>query len=660
MPETLCLSSLSHLRDRTLRRILTLAGASLRLCWPGPDCPVALWGNHGATARRGAALAGRLGADCVYLEDAFLRAVLPGRAGGPVHGITIDRQRPFYDSTGPSDLEDLLNAADLSDRARGAALIAALIDADLSKYNSHRADIAPPDPPYVLVIDQLRGDASIAGAGANAGSFAQMLAAAKAEHPDTQILIKGHPAATRTRGGHFDRAYTDPVSPWALLAGAAAVYTVSSQLGFEAILAGKRPQVFGAAFYAGWGLSDDRVPVPRRSRSLSRDQLALGALALYPLWYDPCRDRLCAVEDVIPALAARARAWREDAPGYIAQGMGLWKRASMTAFHRAGPMRFCNAPHRALELATREARPILSWASKTPSGLQVAARDLPLVRVEDGFLRSRGLGAALVPPLSLVHDRRGIYYDPGAPSDLETAIARRAASGSTARGQALVARLRASGLSKYNLPLPPYRPQTTDHPRILVVGQVRDDASVRHGAVGEIADTAALLAAARAAHPDARIVYKPHPDVEAGLRDGTETPVHADEIARNTDPISMLDQVNAVWTISSLLGFEALIRGKPVVCAGLPFYAGWGLTRDLAPAGHPAFARRTARPDLATLVEAALIDYPRYHDPVPDLPCTVETLLDRLEEGSLPAQTPTLKSLARLQGLFASQAWIWR
>lgn len=621
---------------------------------------MALWGNHGATARRGTALARRLGAPCLYLEDAFLRSVLPGPAGGPVHGITIDRQRPFYDSSGPSDLEDLLNTAPLADTDRGAALIAALIDADLSKYNRHRPDLPAPDPPYVLVIDQLRGDASISGSGADAERFAQMLAAAKADHPDTPILIKGHPAAMGARRGHFDDAVTDPVSPWTLIAGAEAVYTVSSQMGFEAILAGKRPQVFGAAFYAGWGLSDDRVPVPRRTRALSREQLALGVLAFYPVWYDPCRDQLCEVEEVIPALAARTRAWREDATGYIAEGMRLWKRASMTGFHRAGPMRFAATPQKTLDLATRTGRPILSWASKTSPALQNAARDLPLVRIEDGFLRSKGLGAALIPPLSLVHDRHGIYYDPGAPSDLETAIARRAAQGRTARGQALVARLRASGLSKYNLPLSPYTPQKPARPRILVVGQVRDDASVRLGAVGEIADTAALLAAARSTHPDARIVYKPHPDVEAGLRDGTETPAHADEIARNSDPISVLDQVDEVWTISSLLGFEALIRGKPVVCAGLPFYAGWGLTRDLAPAGHPAFARRTARPDLAALVAAALIDYPRYHDPVSDLPCTVETLLDRLEAGRLPAQTPTLKSLAKLQGVFASQAWIWR
>jgi capsular polysaccharide export protein len=38
----------------------------------------------------------------------------------------------------------------------------------------------------------------------------------------------------------------------------------------------------------------------------------------------------------------------------------------------------------------------------------------------------------------------------------------------------------------------------------------------------------------------------------------------------------LINQVNEVWTMTSLLGFEALIRGKSVTCLGLPFYCGWG------------------------------------------------------------------------------------
>ena len=43
------------------------------------------------------------------------------------------------------------------------------------------------------------------------------------------------------------------------------VYTVSSQMGFEAIFAGHRPRVFGKPFYAGWGLTEDDEVIPRRT-----------------------------------------------------------------------------------------------------------------------------------------------------------------------------------------------------------------------------------------------------------------------------------------------------------------------------------------------------------------------------------------------------------
>ena len=77
--------------------------------------------------------------------------------------------------------------------------------------------------------------------------------------------------------------------------------------------------------------------------------------------------------------------------------------------------------------------------------------------------------------------------------------------------------------------------------------------------------------------------------------------------------------------MTSLAGFEALLRGKPVTTYGQPFYAGWGLTEDLCPV-----PRRTRRRSLDELVAGALILYPRYLDPVTGLRCTPELLVERL------------------------------
>ncbi len=659
---------------RRIRRILGLAGHPVR---PGACGAVAVWG-HGPRAWRGEWLAQRSGARIVRIEDAFLRSVLPGRVGRePPLGLLIDRAGGAHYAPGaPSSLERLLATHALDDhalieRARLGAL--RLKARDLSKYNAHDRAIALPEPGYVLVIDQVRGDASLRHGGLDGPLpprlFAEMLVAAQAENPGARVVIKTHPeTATQARAGHYGPAdagarvtlCTEPVSPWALLDGAVAVYTVSSQLGFEAIFAGHKPRVFGLPFFAGWGLTQDEAPHPRRTRRLSRAQLFAGAMLLAPTWYDPARDRLCAFEEALDALDARARAWREDRSGHVALGMRMWKRGALARFYGGWrPLRFAADAGAAVALARREGRAVMVWAGKEPAGLAQAAAPAVVRRVEDGFLRSRGLGAALVPPLSLVADDLGIYYDPTRESRLERLIARPLPPGGAERAARLIARLRAGGLSKYNLGAPP----PGDLPpgrRVLVPGQVEDDASIRLGATGPVQRNLDLLRAAREARPDAVILYKPHPDVEAGLRSGALTPAEtaelADRVLHRTDPAALIDAVDEVWTITSLTGFEALLRGKRVVALGAPFYAGWGLTEDRAPTPP----RRTARPDLATLVHATLIDYPRYHDPVSRAPCPVEVALERLSDPRLNAAGPGLRVLSKLQGLLASHAHWWR
>lgn len=108
--------------------------------------------------------------------------------------------------------------------------------------------------------------------------------------------------------------------------------------------------------------------------------------------------------------------------------------------------------------------------------------------------------------------------------------------------------------------------------------------------------------------------------------------------------------------MTSLMGFEALLRGVKVTTTGAPFYAGWGLTTDLGKLP----ARRAQRPTLHGLVHAVLIDYPRYFDPVTGSACPVEIILDRLAKGDIPHPGAANRLLAKLQGLFASYAGLWR
>ncbi|MCB1328986.1 MAG: capsular polysaccharide biosynthesis protein [Maritimibacter sp.] len=660
----LFIPSLTFRRDRRLRRIVELAGWELRVFGrPRPGETVGIWGNAG-TAARAHRLAEKTGAQKLYLEDAFLRSVRPGRDGDPTMGIVFDATGLHFDATRPSDLETLLATHPLDDtalltRARHAA--EHMVGAHLSKYNDFDPGLPLPDAPFVLIVDQTAGDASLMGA--DRARFHEMLATAAEEHPGMALVVKTHPETVAgLRPGHFGAQDASPhvtlvdtpVDPWALLARAAAVYTVSSGLGFEAILAGHKPRVFGTPWYAGWGLTVDEEVFPRRGRRLTRTQAFAAAMLLYPTWYDPYHDTLCGPEQVLSALEAQARAWREDRRGYVAAGMSGWKRGPLTRFFGPG-IAFRDGPAAVAE-AERTGRRLMVWAGKAETLGETG--DTPVLRVEDGFLRSRGLGADLVAPLSLVRDDLGIYYDPTAESRLERLIAAsaRLPEGARARADRLVAGLIRARLSKYNLA--GGVPELPAGQRILVPGQVEDDASIRLGC-GAISTNLGLLQATRAANPGAVVVYKPHPDVEAGLRAGA-VPADAlaglaDVVAEGADPVALIEAVDEVWTLTSLLGFEALIRGRKVTCLGAPFYAGWGLTTDLGPVPR----RRWARPDVTALAHAALIAYPRYHDPVTGMPCPVELVADRLAAGVTAPRGARTGLLARAQGLTVGRFGPW-
>lgn len=281
-----------------------------------------------------------------------------------------------------------------------------------------------------------------------------------------------------------------------------------------------------------------------------------------------------------------------------------WKRAVV---------RQCFAPARvvfAASVADVPAGAVLAvWGMKPfdaalPEGVRV-------LRLEDGFLRSVGLGVDLIRPMSWVIDGRGIYYDATRPSDLEHLLSNASfGAAQLQRARQLCERIVSEGLTKYNTGGGVWQRPAGAASVVLVPGQVESDASLAYGAPG-IRTNMALLQAARAAHPDAHVVYKPHPDVLAGLRargaDEHEALRWCDEVVEHAPMGELLLAVDHVHVLTSLAGFEALLRGKAVTCHGQPFYSGWGLTRDAVPN-----ARRTRQLSLDELVAGALIEYPLY------------------------------------------------
>lgn len=586
---------------------------------------VAGWGRK-PSATRARRLAQRMDCACWSLEDGFLRSVEPGR--GPRLSMVVDDLGMYHDATGPSRLEQLIAAGCSDEQSRRArAVRTAWCEAGISKYNHMRDPAHPLPDSYVLVADQTRGDAAIAHGLAGPHSFEHMLEAALRDHPSGAVLVKLHPEVVSGRKkGHFDpavllqepriRIVADDAHPATLIAKSQAVYVVSSQIGFEALLHGKPVHTFGMPFYAGWGLTVDALPAPARRGAASLDALVHAALVAYPRYRDPETGERCEVERAIEWMAWQRRQMQRFPAEVWAVGFSGWKRPVVEDFFRGSRVRF-----------TARLGDVPAGAAAAVWGLRDAPAASRVIRLEDGFLRSVGLGTDLVRPLSWVQDEDGMYHDVRQPSRLERLLAASEFdTGLLQRAARLRQRIVEAGLSKYNVGGGWRRPPATTRV-ILVPGQVESDASLAHGR--GLRRNIDLLRAAREANPDAHIVYKPHPDVVAALRRAGEGEDQArrwcDEVVTHASMPVLLSLVDEVQVMTSLSGFEALLRGLPVVTHGQPFYAGWGLTQDREPPPRP---RRTL--SLDALIAACLILYPSYVSRVTRCFTTPERAIDEL------------------------------
>lgn len=331
---------------------------------------------------------------------------------------------------------------------------------------------------------------------------------------------------------------------------------------------------------------------------------------------------------------------REIEPGYkltallsektACFGFSNWKRKNLKKALHSSKLKFFEQLDKGVKWSSQNQANLLCWSSKLArlSNEIHTPEDINILHMEDGFIRSKGLGAHLTPAQSLVIDRQGIYYDPNQPSDLETFLNTHSFNNNEReRAQNLRAIILKKQLNKYNLENSTLSIPPSDQETILVPGQVEDDASIFKG-TGPVKTNLELLKQVRTDFSDARIIYKPHPDVELAHRQGAISEDHAyafaDLIIREGTIDQLVPFIDRVATMTSLLGFEALLRNVPVTTYGAPFYAGWGLTTDNY---GVKFRRRTRQLELEDLIYGALIAYPFYFDGNFS-PVSPETFLD--------------------------------
>lgn len=611
------------------------------------------WGQK-ANTRQIKQKAQELGLPYWQLEDGFIGYIGHPARGGKAVSLIADPIGIYYDARQPSQLETLIaTSCEPELLVRAERLIGELLRLGVTKYNCYANSQAhqpaqlsaqnggggglPPalaqrllqdTRPLVLLVDQVAGDLSIPGALASEADFLAMVETARCNHPDARLLLRTHPdTRLGKKSGVLARLQLDDVEvvdehchPHALLGMVDAVYTVSSQLGFEALLQGKRVYCFGMPFYAGWGLTEDSKQCERRTATVTLAQLVAAALIQYPRYLDPVLGQRCEVEEVLTIIARQqmpAPCWRRL---YLV-GFSLWKRAFMRSFcqHLADELCFVRTPPKKL-MGDEQ---VLVWGIRHPELTSA-------IRVEDGFIRSKGLGSNLCRPSSLSIDPIGIYFDSRSPSELEKLLNDQSLNEQELkRGTTLIELLQQHGVSKYNVGEPQsYEPPGDGRPLVLVIGQVDGDASILTGSP-VIRSNEQLLWAVRAAKPLAHILFKPHPDVVAGNRAGA---ISAACLAECVDSqvldiglTSLYSHVDELHTMTSLSGFEALVQGVNVTTWGQPFYSGWGLTTD---AHAPARRKRTL--PLAALVYLSLVAYPLYIDWHSGLWISPEQLISQL------------------------------
>ncbi|WP_086290724.1 capsular polysaccharide biosynthesis protein [Campylobacter devanensis] len=611
------------------------------------------------------------------LEDGFIRSVGLGVEGAKLLSVVEDDFGIYYDATQPSQLEHILATSEFSTKIICEArwCIDFIISNHICKYNNAPDITTAQVQKYelqnnsnILIIAQTHGDASLEYGLANQFSTLDMINAAINENPNSNILLKIHPdVLSGKKKSDIDIAnlpsqikiISENINPISLLKHITKVYTKSSGMGFEALMCGCKCVCFGVPFYAGWGLSDDRVKAPsRRNRKLSIEQLFAGAYMIYAKYIDPYSGAPTTLKRVLPQInTLKNIKLNECKKTKFLFGFSIWKRKFMVPFLGRN-LNFISTFSKdplllALKKGLNPSSLVYIWGKKEYPKLQKWCDEngVSITRVEDGFIRSIGLGSDLTRPYSLVFDDVGIYFDITKPSRLENILNyHKFSAHELEEAIKLKQNLINSKISKYNDDKDGIITPKNSKKIALVIGQVEDDASVKIGADGM--KNIELIKQARLSSPKAHIIYKPHPDVLSGNRigqvDESEALKYCDEIVTGVSMPVLLDIADEIHTMTSTSGLEAILRGKRVICYGRPFWAGWGLSDDKKP-----LPRRYRNLNIDELIAGAYIIYPRYIYPVGLEPCGASDLVLALQEQKQELQKPINAALHRIWSLYA-------
>ncbi len=584
----------------------------------------------------------------VFIEDGFIHSFGIKKKKIPLT-ICYDNNGIYYDCESDNDLKNFYKEKLSQKNAYRAKNIVKLWkEYSISKYN-FPSFIEPPSSPYILLIDQTFGDLSLDYGDANEESFERMFEFATNNWPDHKIVIKIHPdVINQKKKGCIDSSYYlkknvivlgDIGQINRLIEHSTAVCVVTSQVGFEALIYKKEVHVFGRPFYSGLGLTFDHNKNNEKvEKHFSLEQLVFSSLVKYQICFDPRTKKNCEIEEIMKFIHYSRESSKFFPQELEAINLTPWKARQINRF--VYPV--TGKKVKCFKRFKSRMKNIIVWGKNTRLENHISKVD-NFISVEDGFIRSVGLGGDLFPPLSLLFDKKGIHYDASKLSDLEDLLQNSHINYSEKmRAKKILNLIIKLKISKYNLKINKKidLPENAINKEIIgVLGQVESDNSIIYGVPDNTIQKTnfALVEKVRKDYPDAFIIYKPHPDTESGLRAkgqrDSDIRDYADLIAYKTSLEDLFNKVDKIAVFTSLGGFEALIRGISVITYGLPFYSGWGLTEDKLN-NHIWAKRRKRRLTIEELTFISLIKYPFYSSIKYNCLTEIENIFEELLESS--------------------------
>lgn len=585
------------------------------------------WGRK-ESGRIAENLAKKNNAKFCLLEDGLIRSLGLGINDKNSFSLVFDDVGIYYDATAPSKLENILNTYKFSEDELEQAkkAIKYLVDNNISKYNNAYKEFELENKDNILVILQSANDLSLKYGLANNINSLDMIKDAIKENPNSKIYVKIHPDVLSSKKQSdinineipkVCEIISDSYNPISLLKNFKKVYTKTSTMGFEALLCGCECVCYGMPFYAGWGLTKDKQKCERRIKIRSIEEIFYAIYFLYTKYYNPYSEEVSDIFDTMKTIVQFREIYKANSGRLFFFGFLWYKRFYIKHYFKSdnNQIIYISSLKKLKKYNLNKNDKAFIWG-KTYEKSELLKYFKHVSIVEDGFIRSIGLGSNYAIPYSLVVDDMGIYFDPKTPSRLEYILKNTDFNDELIQEAKEIRKLILdNSFSKYNCLKHkelPKREQKT----ILIPAQVEDDASIKCGGLGY--DTLKLIKQVRAENPEAYIIYKVHPDVVAGNRKGLKDEKiilqYCDEIITDISIDSCIKACDEVHTITSTAGYDALIRDKVVVTYGAPFYAGWGLTidRNISP---EILSRRDRKLTTNELIVGTIALYPRYANP---------------------------------------------